>query len=121
MLGVEPLPLKADYRSVLAEKEVWVADTEGGLTAALVLERREDDLLIESIATDPGRQGRGVGRALLAAAISRGRELGYTTVRLYTGSPLTHLIDWYGRHGFRIERTEALSDRSITHMIKNIT
>jgi len=27
---------------------------------------------------------------------------------------------WYGRHGFAVERIEALSDRSITHMIKHL-
>lgn len=121
MLGVEPIPLRADYHVVLAEKEVWVADGSSGLAAALILELRPDDLLVESIATDPACQGRGHGRALLAAAVARGQALGYKTVRLYTGSPLTHLIGWYARHGFRIERTEALSDRSITHMVKHIS
>ena len=121
ILGVEPLPLKVDYRAVLAEKEVWVADGTGGIVAALVLEARSDDLLIESIAVDPECQKHGQGRALLAAAEARAQELGFQTVRLYTGSPLTHLIDWYGRCGFRIERIEALSDRSITHMVKNIS
>jgi ribosomal protein S18 acetylase RimI-like enzyme len=121
LLGVEPLPLKVDYRAVLAEKEVWVADGNGGLAAALVLEARRDDLLIESIAVDPECQKHGQGRALLAAAEARAQELGFQAVRLYTGSPLVHLIDWYGRHGFRIERIEALSDRSITHLVKTIS
>ena len=62
----------------------------------------------------------GSGRAMLEAALERGRALGYKTVRLYTGSTLAHLIAWYGRHGFEIERTEALSDRSITHMVKSL-
>lgn len=120
LLGMEPLPLLVDYHDVLTEKEVWVLDGSHGIEAALVLEHRPDDLLIESIATDPSCQGRGIGRALLAATVERGRGLGYKTIRLYTGSPLEHLIGWYGRHGFAIERTEALSDRSITHMVKKI-
>lgn len=120
LLGLEPLPLLADYHAVLAEKEVWVLDGARGIEAALVLEPRPDDLLIESIATDPSCQGRGIGGALLSAAVERGRALGYKTIRLYTGSTLMHLIDWYGRHGFAVERTEALSDRSITHMVKTL-
>ena len=120
LLGLEPLPLLVDYHAVLSGKEVWVLDGTAGLDAALVLELRPGDLMIESIATDPACQGRGVGRALLEGAVERGRALGYKTVRLYTGSPLSHLIAWYGRHGFEIERTEALSDRSITHMVKHI-
>ncbi len=120
LLGVEPLPLLADYRAVLAEKEVWVLDGTTGLDAALILELRSHDLLIESIATNPACQGRGIGRALLAAAEESARELGYGIVRLYTGSTLIHLVAWYERHGFAVERTEKMSDRSITHMIKYI-
>ena len=120
LLGVEPLPLQADYHAVLAAKEVWVAEGRSGLAAALVVEPRDDDLLIESLAVDPAAQNRGYGRALLRAAVARAKALGYTSVRLYTGSPLTHLISWYGRHGFKIERTEAMSDRSITHMVMTI-
>ena len=111
LLGLEPLPLLVDYHAVLAEKEVWVLDGDAGVAAALVLEPRPHDLLIESIATDPSCQGRGIGRALLMAAVERGRALGYNIIRLYTGSSLAHLIGWYGRHGFAIERTDALSDR----------
>ena len=48
----------------------------------------------------------------------RAHQLGRTVIRLYTGTPLAHLVAWYGRHGYAVERIEALSDRSITHMIK---
>lgn len=120
LLGVEPIPLKADYRAVLCEKEVWLAEDGATLIGALVLEPRDGDLTIESIATDPIRQGAGLGRALLAAAEARARDLGYTVVRLYTGSVLTHLTGWYGRHGYSVDRIEVLIDRSITHMIKHL-
>lgn len=120
LLGVEPIPLKADYRAVLREKEVWLAEAGGDVTGALILEPRAGDLMIESIATDPSRQARGLGRALLAAAETRARDLGYNVVRLYTGSVLTHLTGWYGRHGYETERIEVLSDRSITHMMKHL-
>jgi ribosomal protein S18 acetylase RimI-like enzyme len=92
--------------------------TKTCVIGVLILERRTDDLLIESIATDPGYQGQGIGRALLDAAQAQAKQLGYARIRLYTGSPLTHLVAWYGRHGFTVERIEALPDRSITHMMK---
>jgi len=38
LLGVEPLPLLADYRVVLAEREVWVLDGDTGLRSALILQ-----------------------------------------------------------------------------------
>lgn len=120
LLGVEPIPLKADYRAVLRDSEVWLADEGETLAGALVLQPHQGEFMIESIATDPARQGIGLGRALLAAAEVRARDLGYATVRLYTGTTLTHLTDWYGRHGYQFERIAVLSDRSITHMMKRL-
>lgn len=119
LLGVEPLPLLADYAAILRDYEVWVTGGDG-IAGVLILEPRPDDLLIWSIATDPGRQQTGLGHAMLAAAEVRARTLGLDTMRLYTGTPLRHLIDWYGRNGYTIERIEALSDRAITHMVKHL-
>jgi GNAT superfamily N-acetyltransferase len=119
-LGVEPIPLLADYRVVRAEREVWVLDGDTGLRAALILEPQSGCLLIESIATDPAAQGQGLGRALLAAAETRAQELGCAMLRLFTGAPLVHLIAWYARHGYSVERREALRDREIVHMVKHL-
>ena len=120
LLGVEPIPLLADYRVVLAEREVWVLDGGAALHAALVLQPREHELLIDSIAVEPSLQGKGLGRALLDAAEARARELGCVTLRLFTGAALAHLVVWYGRHGYAVERREALSDRDIVHMAMNL-
>jgi GNAT superfamily N-acetyltransferase len=120
LLGVEPLPLLADYTAILGDMEVWLVRRGGRLAGALILEPRADDLLIWSIATDPAEQGSGLGGALLGAAEVRARELGRTVMRLYTGTPLTHLVTWYRRYGYAVERVETLSDRSITHMIKHL-
>lgn len=121
LLNVEPLPLLVDYEDVFATHEVWLyEDGDGHPAAALILEVRRDDILIFSIATFPERQTVGIGRHLLAAADIRARQLGRTSVRLYTGSTLQHLIDWYGRHGFAIEQIEQLDDRAITHMVKHV-
>jgi ribosomal protein S18 acetylase RimI-like enzyme len=117
LLGVEPLPLLADYQQIFSDYEIWLAERER-LVGVLILEPRPEDLLIWSIATDPATQAKGLGRALLAAAEARARELGLSTMRLYTGAKLQHLIDWYGRRGYVIERIEQLSDRAITHMMK---
>ena len=120
LLGLEPLPLLVDYDEIFGLYEVWVLRCDDSIGAALILERRSDDLLIWSVATDPSSQGRGTGAKLLAAADQRVRELGRSTLRLYTGSTLDHLIAWYGRHGFEIEQIEQLEDRAITHMVKHL-
>ena len=121
LLGVDPLPLQVDYQDVFETHEVWLLEIDlNSVAAALILQARPNDLLIFSIATDPEKQSAGLGRQLLAAADIRARQLGHNAVRLYTGSTLQHLIDWYGRNGFVIERVEKLKDRSVTHMVKHL-
>ena len=57
LLGVEPLPLTADYGQVFSAYEIWLADGAQGLDGVLILEPRADDLLIWSVATAPAAQG----------------------------------------------------------------
>ena len=118
ILGVEPMPLQADYAEVLRLYEVWLAESTNGLEGVLILERRPADLLIWSVAAAPSAQGRGVGNRLLAAADERARQLGLSVIRLYTGEKLTGNIAWYARHGYTIERTEQMPDRRAVHMRK---
>jgi ribosomal protein S18 acetylase RimI-like enzyme len=120
LLGVEPLPLLADYAEILAEYEVYLAERDGALDGVLILEPRPDDLLIWSVATALQAQGRGIGNTMLAFAEARARELGLTCMRLYTGEPLTGNIAWYRRHGYAHERIEDLGDRRIVHLVKQL-
>jgi GNAT superfamily N-acetyltransferase len=120
LLGVEPIPLMADYNAILFDMEVWLAEDSGRLCGVLILEPRADDLLLWSVAVAPSEQGSGLGRALLAATEERARRLGRTVVRLYTGTPLKERVAWYIRHGYAVERIKELSDRSVTHMVKHL-
>ena len=120
ILGVEPLPLMADYADVFAAFEIWLAEGAAGLEGILIVERRSDDLLLWSVATAPEQRGRGIGNRLLAIAEARARELGRGRVRLYTGEKLTGNVAWYERHGFARERIEDLGDRRLVHMMKRL-
>lgn len=120
ILGVEPLPLMADYAKVFADYDVYVAERGGALEGVLILEPRADDLLIWSVATAPTAQGRGVGNRMLAFAETRARELGLPCIRLYTGEKLAFNIAWYTRHGYMHERTEDMGDRVAVHLIKRL-
>jgi GNAT superfamily N-acetyltransferase len=120
LLGVEPLPLLADYTEVFADYEVYLAERDGTLEGVLILEPRAADLLIWSVATAPAAQGRGVGNRMLAFAETRARELGLSRIRLYTGEPLIANIAWYTRHDYVHERLEDMGDRRIVHLIKQL-
>jgi GNAT superfamily N-acetyltransferase len=121
LLGVETIPLMADYNAILFDMEIWLAEDAGRLRGVLVLEPRADDLLLWSVAVAPSELGTGLGRSLLAATEERAHQLGRTVVRLYTGTVLKERVAWYGRHGYSVERIEELSDRSVTHMVKRLT
>ena len=122
MLGVEPVPLLADYDTIMRTHEVWIKPNDRAsdtLLAALILDTSDaDHLLIWSVSTSPTSQRLGLGHALLQCAKQRARELGRSCIRLYTGATLDHLISWYRRNGFEIERTESLHDRELVHMVK---
>ncbi len=121
LLGVEPLPLLADYADIIDSYETWLLESDGQLHGVLILEPRPDDLLIWSIAVAPTAQKRGVGGTLLAATEERAHALGRGVIRLYTGEPLTGNIAWYQRRGYAVERIEALAaDRRIVHMSKTL-
>jgi RimJ/RimL family protein N-acetyltransferase/ribosomal protein S18 acetylase RimI-like enzyme len=120
LLGVEPLPLLADYGKILADYETWLYESGDGLDGVLILEPRSEDLLIWSISTAPRLHGQGLGRRLLAAAEARARMLGLSVMRLYTGEPLKNNIAWYEHHGYARERVEDLGDRRAVHMMKRI-
>lgn len=120
ILGVEPLPLLADYEQVFADYEVYLAERDGVLDGVLILEPRAGDLLIWSIASALHAQGRGTGNTMLAFAETRARALGVPCIRLYTGAPLAFNIAWYERHGYTHERTEDMGDRVVVHLIKQL-
>lgn len=120
ILGVEPLPLLADYDEIVRTSEIWVVPWAEGLAGALVLKINPDHVLIWSIAVAPAAQGRRLGSRLLALAEERARQLGLTTLRLHTGEKLRTNVEWYQRSGYAAERIEALPDRRLVHMIKTI-
>ena len=120
LLGLEPPPVMADYAAIIADMEVWLAEERDRLRGVLILEARDDDLLIWSIAAAPDAQGQGLGQIMLDAAEVRAAQLNRRIIRLNTGAVEKTLVGWYGRHGYEIEATELASSRPLTHMIKRL-
>ena len=120
LLGLEPPPLKAEYGEIIERMEVWLAEERDRLRGILILDVREGDLLIWSIAAAPDAQGQGLGQIMLDAAEVRAGQLGRQIIRLNTGAVQQTLIGWYGRHGYGIETIEIVDERQLTHMIKRL-
>ena len=101
-LGKPPGPMLDDYRLLIADGAVRVIeDTDGSIAALIVLLPRSDHLLLDNVAVRPDRQGRGLGRRLIAFAEAEARRLGFAELRLYTHTMMTENIALYTRLGFR--------------------
>ncbi len=73
-----------DYTQVLAECEGWI-DREGGdLRGAIILRPDGDRLWVENVAVHPAAASNGLGKAYLAHAEKRARELGAGEMWLFT-------------------------------------
>lgn len=107
-IGMRPGPMDADYAEKLHKGLVSVVEAAGlaggrgePISALLVLVEMPDHMLVENVAVDPGRQGEGIGRALLAHAERRARAAGLDEMRLYTHSKMTENRAFYRRLVYR--------------------
>jgi ribosomal protein S18 acetylase RimI-like enzyme len=101
-IGKAPGPMLDDYAKLIEAGAVSVLDDpDGAIAAIIVLLPRPDHLLLDNIAVRPDRQGRGLGRRLVAFAESEARRLGHAELRLYTHATMTENIALYTRLGFR--------------------
>jgi GNAT superfamily N-acetyltransferase len=119
VMGVEPLPMVADYGRLIGRGQVHVLEN-GELDALIVLEREPEVLLVENVAVRPDRQGRGLGRRLMAFAEFRARSLGLSAVRLYTNEKMISNIALYESLGYRETGRETVDGRHVVHMRKEL-
>ena len=119
VIGASPLPLVADYGELISQGRVHVLEN-GEIDALIVLQAHEGVLLVENVAVRPDRQGRGLGRRLMAFAEFRARSLGLRALRLYTNEKMTSNIGLYASLGYRETDREAIDGRHVVHMRKEL-
>ena len=109
ILGVEPLPLRADYDAIFANYETWLAEESGALLGALILEPLQrkrhrppsDARLPGLIQHDPGKRVVGLhagqcvhgqpergGRCVARDVEFVGRQLGECALEASGGEPM---------------------------------
>lgn len=96
----EPAPMGADYEALVAAGEAWVGVEDDRVVGVLVIRPGDGELELENVAVDPGFQGRGAGRALIAFAEDHASELGLSAVTLYTNEAMTENLHLYPALGF---------------------
>ena len=99
-IGKRPGPMREDYRRVVRERTVTVAEEEGKIVGVLVVGPARRGFLLDNVAVHPAVQGRGVGRALLAYAEGEAKRGGHRSIWLYTHERMTENRALYERIGY---------------------
>jgi GNAT superfamily N-acetyltransferase len=98
----------ADVRAYIAEGLVLVVEGEDGRLLGSIMLRRVANM--RRLAVAPEAKGKGLGGALLEAAVARAREEGMTLAMLDTFPEHPWLAAFYRRHGFRDRCVEVFPD-----------
>ena len=99
-IGREPGPMTKNYRDVIEERQVTVAEDDDGIAGLIVVGPTDDGFLIDNVAVHPTRQGSGIGRTLLEHAEQQARAAGYDAIYLYTNEEMTENQALYKRLGY---------------------
>lgn len=114
VIGQPPAPMQDDYAARIAAGQAWVLEVEGAPVGLVVIERAADHLLLDNIAVDPARQGRGDGRAMLDFVEAEAQRLGLAEVRLYTNALMARNIALYARRGYA--KTERRQEKGFSRV-----
>jgi GNAT superfamily N-acetyltransferase len=118
IIGREPRPMTADYSEAVKKHRIDLLYLEGELAAIIEMIPNEDHLLIENVAVLPARQGRGLGRKLMAHAEQVATSFGYSEIKLYTNKLFAENVQLYQKLGYRTDREETWTGGVIVHMSK---
>ena len=118
-IGARPAPMDADYPHLMRRGCLFVVGSPAIATVTLVPE--DGWLHLDNFAVAPDRQGRGLGRRILAFAEEHARRLWLPELRL-----LTHAMMWenqrmYAAAGYReYTRTSPAPGQELIHFRKVI-
>ena len=99
-IGRAPTPMLADYKALIGECRVFVAEREWAIAGVIVLLHETDTILVETLAVHPLHQRRGVGQCLMACAEAEACRAGKRRVRLYTNELMADNLIWYPKRGY---------------------
>ena len=89
-----------DHRPFAAQGLVWVAEDAGRLIGFATCEAFEHELHLWELAVRQDTQGKGAGRALIAAVVDEARARGLPAVTLTTFRDIPWNAPFYARCGF---------------------
>jgi len=99
-MGRAPPPMLADFAALIAAGFAVVIENAGSVDGYMIAWSEANALLVDNLAVDPARQGKGLGRSLLEYAIAKARRLKLPALRVYTNVLMTENISLYSHLGF---------------------
>jgi ribosomal protein S18 acetylase RimI-like enzyme len=100
LIGKPPAPIFADYSSLAAGENTFVAESHGKMVGMLVLVTRDDGIILDNVAVFPEYQGRGIGGKLIRFAQEEARRRGFHSIDLYTNQAMTENVAMYKYLGY---------------------
>jgi ribosomal protein S18 acetylase RimI-like enzyme len=100
-IGKPPGPMLDDYSVHIRNHSAWVIERDGMVAGLIMLLPKDDHLLLDNVAVDPARHGRGIGRALMRFAENEASRRGYNELRLYTHVTMTENLAMYPALGWQ--------------------
>lgn len=90
-----------------SKEDLFVADKNGTLIGCIMLCQTEDPEVgqLRLFAVEKEYRRYGVGKALMTALMEKAKAAGYRKLILWTASPLTAAIHYYGKVGFHVTET----------------
>jgi GNAT superfamily N-acetyltransferase len=119
-IGMLPRPMTDDYREVIVNRQVTVAESNGTIVGVIVLAVDDEGFLIDNVAVDPSHRGTGLGKALLEFAEAEARARGFDSIYLYTHEKLTENLALYSRIGYVEYDRRSQGDFSLVFMRKHL-
>jgi DNA-binding MarR family transcriptional regulator/GNAT superfamily N-acetyltransferase len=91
-----------------AKEQAWIAECGGSIVGSVFLVRGDDAATakLRMLYVEPSARGLGIGKALVAACITRAREVGYQRLTLWTHDILVAARRIYQAAGFRLVAQE---------------
>ena len=119
-VGRAPGPMTEDYAEVIRDKRVTVAESDGAIVGALVLNVTDEGFAIDNVAVHPSHQGTGLGRSLLEYAEAEARSAGFDSIYLYTHERMAENLELYSRIGYVEYDRRSRGDFSLVFMRKQL-
>jgi len=104
--GIELPPVSEGVDEDIAENTVLIAENAGTVLGGAILMLQCEKAKLANLAVHPDHGGRGIGGALMHAAVQAAREAGHATLHLTTHVDMLENVALYRHLGWTMTSTE---------------